>query len=70
MKLVYKMIRFSFQGTSVWSVVESLDFIPICSASESVSGSFFRNVSGKLSIEIDAMRAIVPNAKYGAISRY
>lgn len=51
-------------------VVELLGFIPICSASVSVSGNFRKFVSGKLSIKMDAMSAIVPNAKYGAISRY
>lgn len=60
-----------YQDASVYAVVvELLDFIPICSASKSVSGNFLCNVSGKLSIKTDAISAIVPNAKYGAISKY
>lgn len=50
--------------------VEWHGFIPISSASDSVSGNFLCNVSGKLSIKTDAISAIIPNAKYGAISKY
>lgn len=50
--------------------VSSTDSRPIRSASDSVSGSLRFNVSGNLTIKIDAMTAITPNVRYGNISKY